>query len=486
MKCFIILIILTANSVFGGEKMKTNQIRTYMSYSWPLDPAKIVTLPDMDLSYALAGTLSEWSPNKELISGLAKRWDSVSEKVIRVQLKPDAKWSDGKSITSNDIKASLERGIKVHPTDLRSLNDLIEKMVCPDSKTIEFHLKTSTKDSNLMAKLTEPNYGVLKISSGDKIDLSISSGAFYVSKSDEKELVLRKNTNWIHDSKPVVDEVVVRQPSTTMNPQTILLEDEWPNLTLTSSMMAAGTMKKYESGGYTLWNRTTDRIFLFQLSPRLHNKVGLDLFKFLDSKLDKSKIVGDFSGARATDQIFPKGLHLYLSDYKHAIESTAIPKELSSRPLEILISPARVSDDLRESIRKAITSATGTEPKFISVPIQEVFKKYKEGSYDFYAGTVGLADPDIEGVMSFYFENEFRIIPSISYDFVKRLDTARKETDLTKRKSMMRDMIRDALLTGHVLPLFHLSTVGIARTELELSQIPSTDESVTLSRVRLK
>ena len=51
------------------------EIKTYMSFGLPVDPAKVFTLVDLDLSYALASTLVDWSDSKEVISGLADRWD---------------------------------------------------------------------------------------------------------------------------------------------------------------------------------------------------------------------------------------------------------------------------------------------------------------------------------------------------------------------------------------------------------------------------
>ena len=38
------------------------EIRTYMSFNFPVDPAKIETLPDVDLCYALGSTLDGGMP----------------------------------------------------------------------------------------------------------------------------------------------------------------------------------------------------------------------------------------------------------------------------------------------------------------------------------------------------------------------------------------------------------------------------------------
>lgn len=88
--------------------------------------------------------------------------------------------------------------------------------------------------------------------------------------------------------------------------------------------------------------------------------------------------------------------------------------------------------------------------------------------------------------MSFYFKGENPVIPSGDERFVTRLDAARKEQDPRKKLEQMRAIVVDAVCKGHILPLFHLSTVGLAREELDLSSITASDESVTLSKIRFR
>src|SRR6185437_14934010 len=82
----------------GGPTMAATEsptIKTYMSFAYPVDPAKIKTLVDMDISYALSSTLVDWSESRSLTEGLAVPLESSNEKEIVLRLKPEAKWSDG-------------------------------------------------------------------------------------------------------------------------------------------------------------------------------------------------------------------------------------------------------------------------------------------------------------------------------------------------------------------------------------------------------
>jgi hypothetical protein len=69
---------------------------------------------------------------------------------------------------------------------------------------------------------------------------------------------------------------------------------------------------------------------------------------------------------------------------------------------------------------------------------------------------------------------------------VKLLDAARAVADPVQRVTAMRKIVSDAVASGYVLPLMHLSTVGIGRGELDFSKVSPSDESVTLSKIRFR
>jgi hypothetical protein len=122
----------------------------------------------------------------------------------------------------------------------------------------------------------------------------------------------------------------------------------------------------------------------------------------------------------------------------------------------------------------------------ISVPLEEISARKVRGDFDLYAGTMGLADPDPEGIMSFYLEGDTPLIPPNGNDYLARLDAARREKNADVKLGKMRGILHDALCEGYLLPLFHLSTIGVGRSELDFRDIPTSDESVTLSKIRFR
>ncbi len=182
--------------------------------------------------------------------------------------------------------------------------------------------------------------------------------------------------------------------------------------------------------------------------------------------------------------MFPFGYQLHDTTPLKPSHAENIPKTFQLHPLRILISPSRVSSQLQQNLKKAFTALTGIAPVFVSVPLEELDAHLTKGDADIYVGTVGLADPDPEGAMSYYLETKPPTIATIGNDFLKRLDLARKQADPRERLRIMRSILSDAVCEGYLLPMFHLSTIAIARPELDLSAIPDTDESATLSKIK--
>jgi MarR-like DNA-binding transcriptional regulator SgrR of sgrS sRNA len=483
----IFILFIRGAEAIGSNGKFMREVRTYMSYTWPIDPAKIIILPDMDLSYALASTLVEWDSSKQKVSGLASHWEPKGDTTYKFFLRDGLKWSDGKPVTSEDVRRSLERGMKAYPDDWRSLIKIVKSITCPAPNIIEFNLTTPVDKSNLLGKFTEPNYGIVKVTPAGTVDTSVTVGAFFLSSASKNELTLEPNPHYIHDPKVLAKKIIVRRMQVGENPQDILLKDPWPNLIQLPSLLPKKTFDEYQKTKYTFWNRPTDRAFLFQLGRRLYNEDGKNLFRFLNTKIERKNLGNGLVGFGTTSQLFPNAYQLYDSKFNiSSVKKASLPAAFKNRPLEILLSPERVSPTLKQNIHDEILRITGHAPHIIEIPMSELFPRYWKADYDFYAGTYGLADPDVEGLMSFYFENDFRVIPEIDEHFIDRIDRARKILNEDEKIAAMRTIMTEATYKGHIVPLFHLSTMGIARGEIDLSQVPITDESVTLSKIRFQ
>jgi len=486
----VFLIVMAGVALMSNYSIanQTKEIRTYFSVSEPIDPARVLTMEDTEMSYALATTLVDWDDSKQILSHLASRW-SVTSKALQFTLSDNARWSDGNMITSEQVKQSLDRAKRVYGHDLASFFDSITAIKCPDSKTVLLELSIENSAPAVLKKLTEPMYGIVRVHDHDKIDLSTTSGPYYLSSHTDHETVMKQNIHWVHMDPGMAAQIILRPNSSGVNAQAILLSDTWPNLVATHSLMGESLLSNLKHRGFVFWERNLDRTFLLTSSNGRLNEADLfQLFRFLQKNLDRSEISQGLTGYTLAQQLFPRGSAMYAENLKCPDLPSELPASLKGKRLNVLISPERVAPEIRDGFARAITKATGVNPQFTQVSLNQLSSAIKAGHHDFYLGSVGVADPNYEGALSFFFETTPPIIASGSgdQDLAQRTAQIRKEKSEGNRLQAARDMLRDAVCYGHFVPLFQYSTTVIARPELDLSKIPSTDESVSFSKVRFR
>lgn len=468
---------------------REKEIRTYLSISQPIDPAQVFTLADLDMSYALGSTLVDWDDSKQILAGLASRWAMPDSKTLQFTLSEKARWSTGAAITSIEVKQSLERAKRVHGKDLRSLFDAIDRIECPDAKTLEFHVHADKSAAAILKKLTEPMYGVLRIKGHDQIDLGVSSGPYVLSRSSASEVALVKNSHWINHDAGMAEHIILRQPVAGQDQQTALISDPWPNLVATHSLMKDSLMANLREHHLTSWKRSLDRtLMLAPFKGRIKTAEGFQFFRYLQKSLDRSGVTHGLTGHTPATQLFPNGSSLAAEDLTCAPMPSDLPVSFKGKKLRVLISPERVSPALRDNFSRAIEKAVGATPSFHEVPLTSLLSAVKQEDYDFYLGSFGVADPNIDGALSYYFELGTPPIPSGqgAQEFSRRTVEVRSEKDEGKRLALARAMLKDVVCYGHIVPLLHFSTVVIARAEIDLGRVPTTDECISFSKVRFR
>lgn len=480
-------ILLVVASIFaGGDAMAlpNKEIRTYMSLTLPADPAYIRTLADLNMSYALASTLVTWDHDRQPVALLAKSWKIESDKVITFQLSENAKWSDGTSITAEEFKASLDRAKAEHGDALKSLFDVVEKIEATDKVHLKFNLNLPIEKSQILRKLTEPMYSAVKLKNG-KIDLTISSGPFYLKSDKTEEVVLAKNPYWVKLSAKTADTVSIRPVPKAKSVAEMFLKDDWSNLVETSSLVTKDISDLIKSSGVGIWSHNLDKAFVIGLSPKHFNEQGFQLLRFLDGKINKDEILQGFSGATKADQFFPKGYSLYSPEFALAKTGPDLPAQFKNKKLKVLIPSERVNPDLQKNLKASISKAMGTEIEFFTVSISEMEKARAAGEYDVYAVSLAVTDPNYEGSMAFWFDMKPAFIPSGKglQDYQSRVSGIRKLTDLNLKVIEARKVMAEAVMSGSILPLFHFSTVGLAKKGLDLSAVPTTDETISFEKV---
>lgn len=495
-KILTTILILSLGAEGGALSAKkhhpTNEVRTYMAFTLPIDPANVKTLVDLDFSYALGMTLVDWSSNREITSALADSWTFQGDKEVNFKLNPKLKWSDGTIITASDFVSSLNRTKKIHFDDLKSLFEQVESFSAVDSHTVTFKLKSPTSKTGFIKKLTEPMYGLVALSTDGQLDLKRSAGPYIVDKVSTEEIILVVNKNWLFYDSGMVRSIVIRRPPKAHEPFDIIMHDPWVNLITGSSFMPSNLESKLRAENLKLWNRHLDRVFFFSPSPRLHSELGRNLLKVLNQKLSRERLTKGFTGYHYTNQFFPPGYILHDPNYqfKNPNNKIKIPEQFYKKPLIFLGAETRIDETQIKNISQEIEKLLGIKPIFKIVPLNQFESARIEGNYDLLAAALPVGDPNVEGAISFIFGLNPPIIPNAGLNgelnFKAQIDKASKLDEQSQRTLIYKQIFINAVDEGCILPLYQYSNVVITKNGLDLSKVPTTDETISFAKVRIK
>jgi peptide/nickel transport system substrate-binding protein len=159
--------------------------------------------------------LVNYSP-KDLtpVPGIAQSWDiSDDKKTVTFHLVPDAKWSDGKPITSADVKYSLEV-LGSHGALFTSYTDNVTSIDTPDQHTVVIH--TKRPDARVVGGLfiyilPKHIWGkvpVKELTGSYQPDIPlVGSGPYIVTDfQPNRFLEMDRNPNW-RDPTPAYDKI---------------------------------------------------------------------------------------------------------------------------------------------------------------------------------------------------------------------------------------------------------------------------------------
>jgi MarR-like DNA-binding transcriptional regulator SgrR of sgrS sRNA len=462
--------------------MNQRVIRTYMDYAKDLDPARILTISDLEISVALGSTLVTFDKERQLVTGLASKWEFTGPSQIAFTLREGLKWSNGERVTAAEFKAALERAKKDHGKDLNALFGAIVSIEAKGSNLI-FNTVGPAVESGVLLKLTEPMYALVALKDG-KLDLSRSAGPFRVSKASEKSITLERNTNWYLDGKGVADVVEIRHGGQAANTLKSFRLDRWPNLVSGTSLVESSELAAIEKAGYSKWQRSLDTVFAIFPSAKFLSVGGATTVKALAKALDPSAVLPGYGGFVPADQFFPRGYELW-SGKPPEVGATSPAKKAR---LRVILAGTSYVAHAAKGISASLTKIIGEAPHVEVVSLSEIEGRMRTGDFDLLATGIAVADPNFEGGMSFFFEREPAFIQSLDapLDFRSQLRSIRRLPSSKERSLKMRDLTIRAQEAGHVLPLFHFSGFAVAKEGLDLSEMPNTDETVTFSKVRFK
>ena len=194
----------TADS--GGEKVFTYGTMAY-------GPAMETTSTDphnsydgwATIRYGVGETLFKFNDKMELTPWVAEKYEQMDSYTIKVTIKDNVVFSNGKKVTGEAVKACLEDLIARHD---RAPKDL--KIASITANGQEVIITSTEKMPALLNYLSDPYGCIIDVEAGIHDGIAIGTGPYKAVKVTDTQVDLVKNENYWGDVKPKMDKIIVK------------------------------------------------------------------------------------------------------------------------------------------------------------------------------------------------------------------------------------------------------------------------------------
>ncbi|MBR2214988.1 MAG: ABC transporter substrate-binding protein [Selenomonadaceae bacterium] len=259
------------------------------------------------IRYGIGETLFKFNEKMELVPWIAKDFQQLDDFTLKITLKDNVTFSNGKKVTGEAVKVCLEDLLAKHD---RAPKDLKIESITADGQSIT--IKSTEKTPALLNYLSDPYGSIIDMEAGESERIVIGTGPYKAVKVTDTQIDLVKNENYWGEVKPKLDKVVVRSitdgDTLTMAMQNGEL-DAAQGLPYSSLTLFQGDEKKYK-----LSQTDTSRIYQAAFNCKTPALQDLRVRKAISMAVDKENFTKVLLSGNGTPAIGPFPANLPFGD----------------------------------------------------------------------------------------------------------------------------------------------------------------------------
>ena len=211
----VALSISTLTTGCGGNEQQTltngDKIFTYGTVAYGVAMENAGTNPHESYSgwstirYGIGETLFKFNENMELEPWIAKDFEQIDDYTVKINLKDNVLFSNGKKVTGMAVKACLEDLISKHDRAPRDL-----KIDSIEAGELSVTIHSTEKMPALLNYLSDPYGCIIDMEAGEQERIVIGTGPYKAVKVTDTQIDLVRNENYWGEIKPKVDRVIVK------------------------------------------------------------------------------------------------------------------------------------------------------------------------------------------------------------------------------------------------------------------------------------
>lgn len=469
-------------------------LKVSIAPSYPLDPAKIKSMADYDLALCLHRTWFEYDDKRAAIPSLVSSWKfDLKEGQYYFKVSPKAFWSDGSSLKSEQLLENLKRLINQKNSYGVAIDAIVDIGKANIISNSEFTLPTRNKQPSeaFFQRMGSVFLSVVHPSSwnqsGAFLNNKITIGPYKVSKENKDEIILEKN-NYDHLAfENRFQQIHIKRMTGAINLEDFLNGKSFADIIQTYTLMPKNLYQRIIDKKLPFWTRAFDRVSY--MAP-IHNysDKNNELRNFLLT-------IGKLLRENSSKDLIPTQVHLASSlqpigyplfdpiDYsKLDLDKTKLPKEIS------IVGISGYQFDIQRNIIEELVKRNKLPVKITFSSKDTIVDFLKEiepsSKFDLKILSFGVADPEAATWLSLVLNKDGPFIELSKNDHENFEAILRNFSGKSDEIQKLKKMLTQIGVRGSYLPLFHFSTMSLAKPPISFINIKELDETVDYSKLK--
>ncbi|MBR1419758.1 MAG: ABC transporter substrate-binding protein [Selenomonadaceae bacterium] len=157
------------------------------------------------IRYGVGETLFRFNERMELEPWLATDFEFLDEYTLKITLRDDVHFSNGKNLDGEAVKKCLDDLILRHD---RAPGDLKIESITAEGQTVT--IRSSEKVPALLNYLSDPYGAIIDVDAGVKDRIVVGTGAYIAEKVTDTQIDLVANRMYWGEIKPKLDRIIVK------------------------------------------------------------------------------------------------------------------------------------------------------------------------------------------------------------------------------------------------------------------------------------
>ncbi|MBR6012350.1 MAG: ABC transporter substrate-binding protein [Selenomonadaceae bacterium] len=322
MKKKFLAVLLSAGILFsgcGGDNKKTEDKTafTYGTMAYGVAMENVGTNPHESYSgwstlrYGIGETLFKFNEKMQLESWIAENFEQVDEFTVKIKIKDNVVFSNGKKVDGLAVKKCLDDLIKNHD---RAPKDLKISSIEADGQFVT--IKSSEKVPALLNYLSDPYGCIIDVDEGVKDKIVIGTGPYKAVKVTDTQIDLVKNENYWGEVKPKLEKIVVKSIT---DGDTLTMAMQNGELDAVQGLPYS-SLKLFENEKYKISQSDTSRIYQAAFNFKTPELQDLNVRKAISMAIDKENFTKVLLNGNGTPAVGPFPANLSFGDNEvHAV-----------------------------------------------------------------------------------------------------------------------------------------------------------------------